>query len=63
MQCFQFTHLGWGINNQGMSSPIGRRARWRKTAAYDRVWQAVLPQEQDNLREQDLEPTGVSQIS
>lgn len=61
MQCFQFTHLGWGINNQGRSSPRGRRARWRKTAANDWVWQAVLPQEQDNLREQDLEPTGAPQ--
>lgn len=43
-----------------MCSPIGRTARWRKTAVYYRVWQAVLAQVQEDFREQDLENTRVS---
>lgn len=51
---FSIHSLGMGISIQGMSECMGKVKENR---------QAVLPQEQDNLREQDLEPTGVSQAS
>lgn len=42
---------------------MGRAARWRKAAVSYQIWQVVLPQVQEDLREQSLETTGVSQAS